>query len=148
MREPHRTPESQISAVPAHRGGAFASITVTMAQRTRSHAGTLPYWADSASLPLFSKLDRDLTVDVVVIGGGIVGLTTAYLVAAAGQSVALIERDRCAAIDTGHTTAHVTMVTDSRLGELSRKFGNTHAQAVWDAGLAAIAEIETIVREH
>jgi glycine/D-amino acid oxidase-like deaminating enzyme/nitrite reductase/ring-hydroxylating ferredoxin subunit len=40
------------------------------------------------------------------------------------------------------------MVTDTRLGELSRKFGKTHAQAVWDAGLAAIAEIETIVREH
>jgi len=119
-----------------------------MAQRSTSHAGTLPYWADSASLPHFPKLDRDLTVDVVVVGGGIVGLTTAYLASAAGQSVALIERDRCAMIDTGHTTAHVTMVTDTRLSELARKFGASHAQAVWDAGLAAIAEIDTIVREH
>ena len=56
-----------------------------MAQRSTSHAGTLPYWADSASLPTFPKLDRDLTVDVIVIGGGIVGLTTAYLASAAGQ---------------------------------------------------------------
>jgi glycine/D-amino acid oxidase-like deaminating enzyme/nitrite reductase/ring-hydroxylating ferredoxin subunit len=119
-----------------------------MAQRSTSHAGTLPYWADSASLPTFPKLDRDLTVDVIVIGGGIVGLTTAYLASAAGQTVAVLERDRCAMIDTGHTTAHVTMVTDSRLSELSRTFGKTHAQAVWDAGLAAIAEIDTIVREH
>ena len=119
-----------------------------MAQRSTSHAGTLPYWADSASLPSFPKLDRDLTVDVVVIGGGIVGLTTAYLAASAGQSVAVIDRDRCATIDTGHTTAHVTMVTDTRLSELSRKFGRTHAQAVWDAGLAAIAEIDTIIREY
>jgi glycine/D-amino acid oxidase-like deaminating enzyme/nitrite reductase/ring-hydroxylating ferredoxin subunit len=119
-----------------------------MSQRSASHAGTLPYWTDSASLPSFPKLDRDLTVDVVVIGGGIVGLTTAYLVASAGQSVAVIERDRCATIDTGHTTAHLTMVTDTRLSELSRTFGRTHAQAVWDAGLAAIAEIDTIVREH
>jgi glycine/D-amino acid oxidase-like deaminating enzyme/nitrite reductase/ring-hydroxylating ferredoxin subunit len=119
-----------------------------MALRTTSHAGTLPYWADSASLPTFPKLNRDLTVDVVIIGGGITGLTTAYLVSAAGQSVALIDRDRCAMIDTGHTTAHVTMVTDTRLTELSRTFGKTHAQAVWDAGLAAIAEIDTIIREH
>jgi len=123
-------------------------MTITMAQRSSSHAGTLPYWADSASLPSFPKLDRDLTVDVVVIGGGIAGLTTAYLASAAGQSVAVIERDRCATIDTGHTTAHVTMVTDTRLSELSRTFGKTHAQAVWDAGLAAIAEIDTIIREH
>jgi glycine/D-amino acid oxidase-like deaminating enzyme/nitrite reductase/ring-hydroxylating ferredoxin subunit len=123
-------------------------MTVTMTRRTTSHAGTLPYWADSASMPPFPKLDRDLTVDVVVVGGGITGLTAAYLISAAGQSVALIERDRCAAIDTGHTTAHLTMATDTRLNELSRKFGKTHAQAVWDAGLAAIAEIDTIVREH
>jgi glycine/D-amino acid oxidase-like deaminating enzyme/nitrite reductase/ring-hydroxylating ferredoxin subunit len=119
-----------------------------MSRRSTSYAGTLPYWADSASLPSFPKLDRDLTVDVVVIGGGIAGLTTAYLASAAGQSVAVIERDRCAMIDTGHTTAHVTMVTDTRLNELSRKFGKTHAQAVWDAGLAAIAEIDTIILEH
>jgi glycine/D-amino acid oxidase-like deaminating enzyme/nitrite reductase/ring-hydroxylating ferredoxin subunit len=123
-------------------------MTITMAQRSTSHAGTLPYWADSATLPSFTKLDRDLTVDVVVIGGGIAGLTTAYLASAAGQSVVVIERDRCAAVDTGHTTAHLTMVTDTRLSELSRTFGKTHAQAVWDAGLAAIAEIDTIIREH
>jgi len=40
------------------------------------------------------------------------------------------------------------MVTDARMSELTRSFGKTHAQAVWDAGLAAIAEIDTIVREH
>jgi glycine/D-amino acid oxidase-like deaminating enzyme/nitrite reductase/ring-hydroxylating ferredoxin subunit len=119
-----------------------------MAQRPASYAGTLPYWTDSAALPALPKLDRDLTVDLVVVGGGIVGLTTAYLIAAEGRSVAVIERDRCATIDTGHTTAHLTMVTDTRLSELSRKFGETHAQAVWDAGLAAISEIDTIVREH
>jgi glycine/D-amino acid oxidase-like deaminating enzyme/nitrite reductase/ring-hydroxylating ferredoxin subunit len=119
-----------------------------MAQRSTSHAGTLPYWADSASLPTSPKLDRDLTVDVVVVGGGVTGLTTAYLLATSGQSVAVIDRDRCAQIDTGHTTAHLTAVTDTRLSELSRSFGKTHAQAVWDAGLAAISEIDTIIREH
>ena len=62
-----------------------------MAQRSTSHAGTLPYWADSASLPTFPKLDRDLTVDVIVIGGGIVGMTTAYLASAAGQTVARLD---------------------------------------------------------
>jgi glycine/D-amino acid oxidase-like deaminating enzyme/nitrite reductase/ring-hydroxylating ferredoxin subunit len=40
------------------------------------------------------------------------------------------------------------MVTDARLSELVKGFGRTHAQAVWDAGLAAIAKIDDIVREH
>ena len=41
-----------------------------------------------------------------VVGGGITGLTAAYLLAAAGKSVALLERGRCAQAETGHTTAH------------------------------------------
>jgi glycine/D-amino acid oxidase-like deaminating enzyme/nitrite reductase/ring-hydroxylating ferredoxin subunit len=40
------------------------------------------------------------------------------------------------------------MVTDARLSELVKRFGRTHAQAVWDAGLAAIGRIDEIVREH
>jgi glycine/D-amino acid oxidase-like deaminating enzyme/nitrite reductase/ring-hydroxylating ferredoxin subunit len=62
--------------------------------------------------------------------------------------VVVLERDRCAATDTGHTSAHLTMVTDARLAELVKRFGRNHAQAVWDAGLAAIATIDDLVREH
>ena len=40
------------------------------------------------------------------------------------------------------------MVTDTRLSDLVKRFGRTHAQAVWDAGLAAIATIDDVVREH
>jgi glycine/D-amino acid oxidase-like deaminating enzyme/nitrite reductase/ring-hydroxylating ferredoxin subunit len=53
-----------------------------------------------------------------------------------------------ASIDTGHTTAHLTYVTDVQLQELAHNFGNDHAQAAWDAGAAAIDEIERIVREE
>jgi hypothetical protein len=55
---------------------------------------------------------------------------------------------RCAGTDTGHTSAHLTMVTDVRLSALVKRCGRTHAQAVWDAGLAAIARIDEIVRER
>jgi glycine/D-amino acid oxidase-like deaminating enzyme/nitrite reductase/ring-hydroxylating ferredoxin subunit len=112
------------------------------------HVETLPYWTDSASHPTYPKIERDLDVDVVVVGGGIAGLTTAYLLASTGRAVALLERGRCAEVDTGHTTAHLTMVTDAPLIDLAERFGRTHAQAVWDAGLAGIAQIESIVAEH
>jgi glycine/D-amino acid oxidase-like deaminating enzyme/nitrite reductase/ring-hydroxylating ferredoxin subunit len=98
-------------------------------------------------VPEFSPLAEDTTADVVVVGGGITGLTAAYLLAKAGKSVAVFERDRVARIDSGHTSAHLTMVTDTRLGELSRRFGRTHAQAVWDAGLAGIAQMDQIARD-
>lgn len=107
---------------------------------------TTPYWQTSATLPAFGPLDRDLTVDVVVVGGGLTGLTAAYLLTRAGRRVALLERGRCASIDTGHTTAHLTCVTDTRLSELLSAFGEDHARAVWDAGLSAIARIDEHIR--
>jgi glycine/D-amino acid oxidase-like deaminating enzyme/nitrite reductase/ring-hydroxylating ferredoxin subunit len=109
---------------------------------------TTPYWATSGSFPHFAKLDEDLEADVVVVGAGVTGLSAAYLLAKAGKRVVVLERDRCAMTDTGHTSAHLTMVTDARMGELVRRFGRNHAQAVWDAGLAAIATIDEVVRAH
>ena len=106
---------------------------------------TMPYWLDEAERTRCPALNKALTVDILVVGGGITGITTAYLLRKAGLSVALIERDRIGRIDTGHTTAHLTHVTDLRLYELVENFGRDHAQAAWDAGAAAIDKIEEIV---
>jgi glycine/D-amino acid oxidase-like deaminating enzyme/nitrite reductase/ring-hydroxylating ferredoxin subunit len=113
-----------------------------------TNISTTPYWATSATFPPFAKLAEDVEADVVIVGAGVTGLTAAYLLAKAGKRVVVLERDRCAITDTGHTSAHLTMVTDARLTELVKRFGRDHAQAVWDAGLAAIATIDEIVREQ
>jgi glycine/D-amino acid oxidase-like deaminating enzyme/nitrite reductase/ring-hydroxylating ferredoxin subunit len=109
---------------------------------------TIPFWIDSAPIQRFPALGKNVNVDVLVIGAGITGITAAYMLTKAGLSVALIERERVASIDTGHTTAHLTYVTDVGIQELAHNFGNDHAQAAWDAGAAAIAEIERIVQEE
>jgi glycine/D-amino acid oxidase-like deaminating enzyme/nitrite reductase/ring-hydroxylating ferredoxin subunit len=112
------------------------------------NSDTTPYWSTSATFPQFAKLAEDAATDVVVIGAGVTGLSAAYLLAKAGKQVIVLERGRCAGTDTGHTSAHLTMVTDTRLRELVKKFGRNHAQAVWDAGLAAMALIDEVIREH
>jgi glycine/D-amino acid oxidase-like deaminating enzyme/nitrite reductase/ring-hydroxylating ferredoxin subunit len=108
---------------------------------------TTPYWA-AVRRRAFPPLRRDLSVDAVVIGGGITGVTAAYLLKRAGLSVALVERHQCGDGETGHTTAHLSAVADRPFPELVRTFGEAHAQAVWDAGFAALAEIESIVRRE
>src|ERR1700722_13370728 len=96
----------------------------------------------------FPRLKKHSHFDVVVIGGGIAGLTAAYLLKKAGKTVCLLERDRLGNGDTGRTTAHLTAVTDSRISTLAKSFGKEAARLVWEAGEASINTIEAISREE
>jgi glycine/D-amino acid oxidase-like deaminating enzyme/nitrite reductase/ring-hydroxylating ferredoxin subunit len=104
-------------------------------------------WLDSVSYPDFPALSGRISVDVLVVGGGLTGITTAYLLKRAGCRVAVVEQHGIGQGDTGHTTAHVTFVTDARLSELAAKFGRTQARAFWDAGLEAMLQICRVVEE-
>lgn len=57
---------------------------------------TNSYWIDSVSLPSFSKLEKNLDVDVAIVGGGITGLTTAYYLSKNGFNVCILEKDKIA----------------------------------------------------
>lgn len=107
----------------------------------------LPFWFESVQQKPRPRLTRNVTVDTLVIGGGLMGLTAAYLLTRAGQKVALIERAQIAAGDTGNTTAHLTAVMDNRLTALAKTFGDGGARSLWDAGDAAIHQIREIVGE-
>lgn len=113
-------------------------------QRKKKQAMMKSYWKN-VSMPVFLPLSQSITVDVLIVGAGNTGIMTAYLLKQAGLRVALIERDRCAQVNTGNSTSHLTYVTDLRLEQLIDRHGRDHAQAVWDAGLAAINLIQEIV---
>ena len=118
-----------------------------MARASRTHT-TTPYWTEGGEWPQFPPLDADTHAEVVVVGCGITGLTAACLLAAEGRAVVLLERGRCAQAETAHTSAHLTMVTDTPLTRIAEDFGDATARATWDAGLAAIARIEAFVRDE
>src|SRR5688572_12933958 len=109
---------------------------------------TTPYWSKAGALPQFPKLGRNLHVDVVIVGGGITGITAAYLLKKSGVKIALVERRKLGGVDTAHTTAHLTQVTDKRLPNLISQFGENGARLTWEAGGAAIDQIVKNIREE
>jgi glycine/D-amino acid oxidase-like deaminating enzyme/nitrite reductase/ring-hydroxylating ferredoxin subunit len=108
----------------------------------------LSVWQDTVDSPRFAPPARNHRVDVIVVGAGITGVTTAFLLKKAGLKVALLERERIGGIDTTCTTAHLTRVTDLRLKDIVKVFGADAARAVWDAGGAAIDQIAGLVRSE
>src|SRR4051812_40889320 len=99
------------------------------------------------ALPNFP--DRPLAdqVDVVVVGAGITGLTTAYLLKRSGKSVAVFDRERIGSGESGSTSAHLTCVTDERITALAKQFGDEGARRSWEAGAMAIDLIESNAAE-
>jgi len=88
--------------------------------------------------PRFAELDSDVRADVAVVGGGIVGITTALLLTEAGAQVALVEGDRLMHGVTGHTTAKVTSQHGLIYDRLRSRFGADAARTYGEANEAAL----------
>ena len=105
-------------------------------------------WAASVALPQFTPLEHNVHVDVCVVGAGIAGLTTAYLLARSGKRVAVLDDGPVAGGMTQMTTGHLTNQLDDRYFELEKIHGVEAARLAADSHTAAIDRIETIVRQE
>lgn len=101
-------------------------------------------WLDAAERPPRPALEHDLEVDVAVVGGGIVGVSTAYELHRAGARVALLEARRIGDGTSGNSTAKVTSLHGLTYAQMSSSLGEETARAYGEAnewGLARIAEL-------
>lgn len=104
-------------------------------------------WMDTASVPVFPPLQGGAESQVCVIGAGIAGLTTAYLLAREGRDVVLIDALGIGAGETGRTTAHF-FPPDEWYAGVEDKFGAASTRLVADSYARAIDLVESIVRDE
>ena len=108
---------------------------------------TVSYWVKSAEARRHPPLDEDVACDVAVIGGGIVGVTTAFRLAEAGARVVLLEARRIGAGATGYTTAKVSSLHGLTYAGLESSFGSDTSRVYADANQAGLADIASLVDE-
>ena len=102
-------------------------------------------WAATAQLPSYSPLISDTAADVCVVGAGISGLTTAYLLTQVGKSVVVLDDGAIGSGMTGVTTAHLANALDDRYFEIERLHGERGSRLAAESHTAAIDRIESIV---
>ena len=101
-----------------------------------------PVWIATAQIPAYSALLSDTTADVCVVGAGIAGLTTAYLLTQLGKSVVVIDDGAVGSGMTAVTTAHLANALDDRYVEIERLHGERGACLAAESHTAAIDRIE------
>lgn len=106
------------------------------------------YWISSVSLPTFPKLTEDVDVDIAIVGGGITGITSAYLLAKEGLKVAIIDAGRILNGVTGHTTAKITAQHGLIYDELISKFGVEKAKLYYEASNHALQFVKSTVQDE
>lgn len=91
------------------------------------------YWYTKKK-PKIQQLNRDLKVDIAIIGGGMTGLSAAQAFLKKGFKVALVEKDFCGAGATGKSSGFITPDSEFGLSEFIRRFGKEGAKKLWDFG--------------
>ena len=102
----------------------------------------------TASRPEFPRLAENERADVCVVGAGIAGLSTAYLLTRAGKSVIVLDDGPIVSGETERTTAHLVNALDDRFFELERLHGEKGARLAAESHTAAVDTIERLVREE
>jgi glycine/D-amino acid oxidase-like deaminating enzyme/nitrite reductase/ring-hydroxylating ferredoxin subunit len=110
--------------------------------------GTNSPWQVSDSVAQLAPLDTDLQTDVCIVGAGISGMTTAYLLAREGRSVVVLDAGPIGGGETGRTTAHLSNAFDDRYYKVERLFGARNTRLIAQSHTVAIDTIEEIVRHE
>ncbi|HTX61848.1 MAG TPA: FAD-dependent oxidoreductase, partial [Methanobacterium sp.] len=105
------------------------------------------YWLENCPGTNFPQLKEEIDVDVAVLGGGVVGVTTAKLLKESGFKVALIEAHRIVEDVTVGTTAKISVAPNIIYNNLISNLGPKKAQLYADSNIKSLQKMESIIKD-
>lgn len=103
------------------------------------------FWIENFKTKTYPKLDKNLNVDVCIIGGGLTGISCAYYLSKAGLKICILEKDKIMEKASGHTTAKITAQHGLIYKYLFDSYGKDTAQKYLNSNLEAITNIKNII---
>lgn len=109
----------------------------------------ISYWVESvAPLSGFPPLKENIETDVVIVGGGLAGLSTAYCLLEKGKQVVVVEDGFIGSGESGRTTAHLVTALDDRYYHLESNFGPEETKHIAQSHSAAIDFVEQTIKKE
>lgn len=128
---------------------AKARSVKTRSSDAPGRLSSLSIWSATEPISSAPVLIHNVRADVCVVGAGIAGLTTAYLLAREGKSVVVVEKNKIGQGETSHTSAHLSNEIDASYRKIESLHGEKGAHLTAQSHSSAITRIESIVAtEH
>jgi glycine/D-amino acid oxidase-like deaminating enzyme/nitrite reductase/ring-hydroxylating ferredoxin subunit len=105
----------------------------------------ISYWIDSVKPVEYKSLSESKKTEILIVGGGLAGISTAYCLLKAGRKIILIEDGLIPSGETGRTTAHLTAALDDRYYDIENVFGIESSRMAAESHTAAIDWIASTV---
>lgn len=106
-------------------------------------------WLNNISIPTaHPPLKSNVVADVVIVGGGLTGTLSGYLLGKAGKKALILEKKDISNTTTAYTTAWLNCVIDTDLCDLVKMYTESGARKIWRSGMEAIDIIEKITLEE
>lgn len=104
-------------------------------------------WNETVTRPAFPTLESDTETDVLIIGGGIAGILTAYFLQQNDVPYVLVEKDRICGGTTGNTTAKITFQHGLCYHKMLQSSGLERADMYLQANRMAFGKYAALCRE-
>ena len=101
-------------------------------------------WTETVQMPRFETLQKDISTDILIVGGGMAGLLCAWKLKQQGIDCLLVEQDRLCSGITKNTTAKITIQHGMIYSRLIRTFGTDKAKLYLQANQVALEQYKSI----
>ena len=105
-------------------------------------------WKENAQNKEMPKLEKNLTCEILIIGGGVAGLSTAYFLKNSNKDIVLIEKSKCAEGASARNTGKLTFMQELIYHKLEKNYSKNTAMLYLNSQKEAISLVKKIIKEN
>ena len=106
------------------------------------------YWQKTSQHPCFKQQNKDIKTDILIIGGGLSGISCAYQLKETGKQITIVEKNLLGSHTSGHTTAKITLLQGLIYQKLVKHYNIETAYLYYQSQKEAMKGIKDLIEKE